>query len=142
DREVVLAFAGLGDAAIVVGERMARIERDRHVEVADRAIEIELRLIGGAAVVVDIGVPGIEIDRGAIVADRLVVIALVEIFEPAIEIGDGERAGIIGAGLDDGAAGPKTRFAPELLAIMPLIGTAGERGHRQPDENYACKPEP
>ncbi len=134
DRQVELALVGTGDPAIVIGERMARIERDRRVEIADRAIEVALGLVAVAAIVVDIGVPRVEIDRGAEVADRLIVVALVEIFEAAIEIGDGEGADIIGARLDDGAAGPEARLPPELLAIMPVIRAGHALRQNQRDE--------
>jgi hypothetical protein len=60
--------------------------------------------------------------------------ALVEIFETAVEIGDGQGRDIIRTGLDDRRAGLEARQAFELLAVIAVIRPGRADAPRQRDE--------
>ena len=65
-----------------MGVEVVRVERNRAVEIHDRAIEFALIAVNHAAIVVGIGQIRLQADRLVIVADRAVRLALVVVGGP------------------------------------------------------------
>ncbi len=85
------------DAAVVIGQRVLRIEPDRGVVAGDGAVDIALPEVGGAAVVIGDREVAVDLDRAVEIGKRAIGVALRGRGDAAIVIGQREdRADRIG----------------------------------------------
>jgi len=80
---IEIALLAIGGAAIVVGQRETRIERDRAVVIGNGAVEIAFVIVGIAAVGEEFGLRR-QPDGFIVVGDGAVVIAVLGIGQAAM----------------------------------------------------------
>jgi hypothetical protein len=74
-----LAFAYVGEAAIVEGIGIVRIKRDRQVEVLNGAVNLADLVVSTTTIIEGNGLIRIKLDRLVVVLDGAIILALGEV---------------------------------------------------------------